>query len=354
MIKEDRSSQPLVLVTGADENYTIGLAVTIRSMLHHLGTDRQVQLHVLDGGIKPQTKSKLLDSWQDRRMQVVWHEVDMHNLSHLVIAGHLNHSTYLRLLIPSIVSQNVDKVIYLDADLLLRRDLGLLWDEPLGGHSILAAQETSTPYVDSTVVLADAPLKYSKLGTTSPIANYRELGLDPHAKVFNAGVLVINVAQWREQDVPRQVYECLETNREHVLFCDQYALNVVLHHQWRELDSRWNQNSHFYTYKTCACSPLDQKTFDELNLDPWICHYTWIHKPWFRDCDHPFAGEYIAQLKRTAWSSHRMLRNPALASRTRQRRTFKEWIERRRARFHKRLVRLGIAALKEEDSRRAA
>ncbi len=354
MTQDDRSTRPLVLVTGADENYSIGLAVTIRSMLHHLGADRQVQLHVLDGGFTPQTKSKLLKSWQDSRMQVVWHDVDMDELSHLVIAGHLNHSTYLRLLIPSIVSQDVEKVIYLDADLLLRRDLGLLWDEPLGDHSVLAAQETSTPYIDSTVVYAEAPLKYSKLGTCSPIANYRELGMDPHARVFNAGVLVINVAQWRKQNIPQKVYECLETHREHVLFCDQYALNVVLHHQWRELDSRWNQNSHFYTYKTCECSPLDEKTFDELNRDPWICHFTWIHKPWFNECNHPFAGEYVAQMKRTAWSSHRMLPNPALAVRTQPRRTFKQWMERRRVRIQKRLERFGIRPPQKEDGRRAA
>lgn len=350
MAKEGSSVGPLVVVTGADENYSIGLAVTVTSMLHHLGTDRNVDLHVLDGGITPQTRGRLLASWDDPRVNVHWHKIEMKDFGHLVIAGHLNHSTYLRLLIPSLLDSGVSKAIYLDSDLLVRRDLGVLWDEPMNGNSVLAGAEISTPYVDSEIVFATEPRKFSKLGTTRPIANYRELGFSPQAKVFNAGILVIDVDHWRRENVPHAVYQCLEEHREHVLFCDQYALNVVLHRQWGELDSRWNQNSHFYTYKRCRDSPLDQTTFDALQ-DPWICHFTWIHKPWFSDCDHPFASEFVNHMRRSAWIDHQLQPNPAInrvgelehpTQIEQSKRTWRQWMDRRRNRIIKRLEKLGV------------
>jgi lipopolysaccharide biosynthesis glycosyltransferase len=348
----------LVVVVGADENYSLGLAVTVQSMMYHLNPQRRVQLYMLDGGILPTTKNKLLKSWNDPRLMVHWVDVDMHSLSHLVTAGHLNHTTYLRLLIPSILPADVKKVLYLDSDLLIREDIAKLWDIPFEGNSILAAPEISTPYVDSKIVFADAPSKYSKLGTTNPIVNYRDLGMDPFAKVFNAGILLIDLEHWRTADIPARAYECLEKHREHVLFCDQYALNVVLHHQWRELDARWNQNSHFYVYKQCEFSPLDEPTFNSLVADPWICHFTWIHKPWFKECKHPFASEFVQQLHRTQWSGHRLQANPALAELPLEvapkQRTFKEWLLQRRDRLNKKLNAFGFGTSKTANNRQAA
>ncbi len=74
--------------------------------------------------------------------------------------------------------------------------------QPLGEHSVLAGKETGAPFVDAEVALAGKPRKFSKAGTTTPVKNYRQLGLNPHAKFFNAGVLVINVGQWRQRNVP--------------------------------------------------------------------------------------------------------------------------------------------------------
>ncbi|TWU37409.1 glycosyltransferase family 8 protein [Novipirellula artificiosorum] len=354
MPKPVQNSEPLVVVTGADENYAIGLVVTIRSMLCHLDPGRRVQLHVFDGGIQRGTKNRILKSWADRRLEVHWHDIEMSQLSHLVTSGYLNHTTYLRLLIPSLVPPTVEKVIYLDSDLLVRKDISILWEEPMEDHSALAALELASPYVDAEVVFANQPLKHSRLGTATPIANYRELHLDPRAKVFNAGMLVINVAQWRQEQIPEQAYQCLEDHRDHVLYCDQYALNVVLHGKWRELDSRWNQTAHYYAYKCCDHSPLEEPTFSNLANDPWICHFTWIHKPWFRDSGHPFGDEFVWQMRQTAWARYRLKSNPDHPGPARQRRTMKQWLERRVSKAKLRLARLGMGASNQDEDRRAA
>jgi len=357
--------ESIVVVTGADENYAIGLAVTVRSMLEHLSTDASVLLYVMDGGIAEETKSKLIQSWADSRLEIQWIKPEMKSLEHLVVSGHLNHTTYLRLLIPDILPLSTTKAIYLDSDLLIRKDIAQLWNEPIGKFSVLAGQETGAPYVDAEVVWNKLPSKYSKVGITTPVRNYRDIGMNPRAKIFNAGVLVVNVDFWRKHSISQQAYDCLEKHRKFVLFCDQYALNVVLADTWREIDTRWNQTAHFYNYGGCDDSPFDEDTYRLLKNDPWICHFTWKYKPWMEGCEHPFQSEYFAQMQRTHYTGKPLLCHPdaqpfkvtdvpLVLELPLRKRTWTQWWQKRKTKVSKRLEPLLSLYRGRSDHKRSA
>jgi lipopolysaccharide biosynthesis glycosyltransferase len=141
--------------------------------------------------------------------------------------------------------------------------------------------------------------------TPTPIPNYRELGLPPDAKYFNGGLLVANIAQWRRENYAGRMVKCLRDHREHVIWWDQYALNVVLANKWRELDPRWNQGAHIFVYPNWRESPLDRDTFAHLRLDPWIVHFCSPSKPWHYFCHHPFARDFFRCLDQTDWKGWR-------------------------------------------------
>lgn len=46
---------------------------------------------------------------------------------------------FARYLIPSLLPENVERVIYLDQDVLVQKDLAELWDVDMEGHPIAAA-----------------------------------------------------------------------------------------------------------------------------------------------------------------------------------------------------------------------
>ena len=142
------------------------------------------------------------------------------------------------------------------------------------------------------------------MGPAYPVPNFRELGFKPEAAYFNAGVLLIDLAAWRVADVSRRLLECLEEHRRHVVFWDQYALNVVLAGRWGQLDLRWNQGSHVFHYPTWEQSPFDRQTYEQVRRDPYIVHFTTRAKPW-RACRHPLRGEFFKYLDRTAWAGWR-------------------------------------------------
>ena len=98
--------------------------------------------------------------------------------------------------------------------------------------------------------------------------------------------------------------DCLEDNRQHVVWWDQYALNVVLAGRWRAVDRRWNQGGQIFGYPGWQQSPLDQESFEQLRNDPWIIHYNSKAKPWRAKCRHPLRQEFVTYLDRTAWAGH--------------------------------------------------
>lgn len=331
-----------IVVLAADDRFAIPLAVTVRSALDNLAPGRKLRIYVLDGGVREATQERLVRSWPEGRFRVEWLVVDASALAGLPTSGHINLVSYYRLLMPRVLPSDVRRVIYLDSDLIVRADLSRLWDCDLGGQLCLAAPDCATPYMDSSVALANYRLCGPHMGSARPVPNFRELGLRAEAAYFNAGVLLVDLAGWRNADVSGKSLACLERHRQHVDFWDQYALNVVLAGRWGRLDARWNQGSQVYGYPTWEQSPFDRATFEQLRGDPFIVHFTTRIKPWRPFCRHPFRAEFFQYVDRTAWAGWRPPRRKAILEilRTLERRVrhgrnwlrnrARQWFQRRR------------------------
>ncbi|MBI2823286.1 MAG: glycosyltransferase family 8 protein [Planctomycetia bacterium] len=294
-----------IVVLAADENFAMPLAATVRSALDNLAGDRRLRVYVLDAGILEATKNRLLRSWPDGRYQVEWLRIDASKLAGLPESGHVNLVTYFRILMERVLPADLRRAIYLDADLVIRADLGRLWDSDFAGAWCLAAQDCAAPYMDAAEALANYPSCAPYMGSARPVPNFQALGLPADAAYFNAGVLLADLTAWRSAGIARLALECLDRNRQHVQWWDQYALNVVLADRWGRLDMRWNQGMHAYAYPTWKRSPFDRQTFEQLRDDPYIVHFTTRDKPWRPLCRHPMRGEFFKYVDRTAWAGWR-------------------------------------------------
>jgi lipopolysaccharide biosynthesis glycosyltransferase len=289
-----KSAEPIVLVTASDENYTRGVAVAIRSAIQSL-EGREVRIFVLDGGITDSSKRRLLRSWQ---RPVEWLKPDLNLLKDLPISDHISVSTYLRLLLAEMAP--VEKAIYLDADVVVVRNLAHLWETPLDGMFCAAAQDCYVPVLDPHGLFG--PMLWSiRNKNPYPIPNYKELGLDAKAPYFNAGIMLVNVKRWRREQVAHRALQCLHDNAGSVCYWDQYALNVLFSGQWKKLDRRWNQQGSVLFNSTWEKSPMSEAEFYMLQHQPWIVHFDYKTKPWHVDCNHPYRKLFFQHLDRTAW-----------------------------------------------------
>ena len=295
-------SDPIV-ACAADDGYAMPLAVAIRSVLEHLDPKRRLGLVVLDGGIGPANRARLLRSWRPQGARVAWIEPDARVFDDIPTWRYLNRVAYYRLLLPELLPPEVTRILYLDADLVVLTDLGPLWDAGLGDRPCLAVQDATSPYVDARRAMPHWR-ECTRYGfTPCPIENYAELGLAPDARYFNSGVLSINLARWRQEGITAQLVACLRANGEHLHAADQYPLNVVLGRRWGQLDPRWNVPTLVYGCAGWRQSHFDEATFRRVLEDPYVVHWAGPEKPW--NAAVPRADLFHRYRALTAWSGLR-------------------------------------------------
>ncbi|MCC7476388.1 MAG: glycosyltransferase family 8 protein [Pirellulales bacterium] len=295
------SASDVVLVSASDSGYAMPLAVTIRSTLEHLAPHRRIHLYVIDGGLTALDRSRLIASWKDPRLTLHWVAPDLRLVRDLKVSEHVNLVTYLRLLMPALLPFEVKRAIYLDADMLVRYDLGVLWDEPQGDHAALAVQDVAAPWIDAKVAAIGRAGCCPYLCAQAPVVNYLDFGISPAAKYLNGGLLVVDLARWRREKLGEKMLAALRDFPQHVLWWDQYALNAILAGKWRSLDLRWNQGAHIYNYPAWQQSPFDSDEFDLLREQPWVIHFCSPEKPWHYFCHHPFTRDWRRCLRTTDW-----------------------------------------------------
>ncbi len=297
-------TDPVVLCT-TDERYAMPLAVTLISAVDHLRVGHRLCVYLMDAGLNPETRNRLQSSLSQHPIDLHIMRANASELSELSISHHISHTAYLRLIADRWLPPDLDRVIYLDSDLLVCDSLTELWDLELRDHAVLAVPDVACPYVDARHGCPNYRKASPYMACLTPVRNHRELGIAAHSLYFNSGVMVMNLRRWRSERLGDRLLDCLRDNRDHVWCWDQYALNVVLAGQWGRLPLRWNVGSHAFEYPSIECSPLDVDEFAASLQQPAIWHFTTEIKPWHYHSRHPLREQFFAVLDRTAWRGWR-------------------------------------------------
>jgi len=278
----------IVIVCASDDNYAMPLSATICSVLANLEENRLVNLFIIDGGIRKNNKNKILKSISSKHCRVEWIEKpDKLFQGVKLVTSHMGYITvaaYYRLLIAEILPKKFQKVIYLDTDLIIKKDLSQLWDADLGDYFGLAVQDYVAPYVSSA----------------NGLLNYQELGIPSDCKYFNSGVMVINLEKWRTSKIFDRSIRYLEENSHMIRWCDQDVLNALFMGNWGELDPRWNQLSVICNYSSWEDSPFSRSVYENIINEPYIIHYT-PNKPWNSPEKNSRNNNFFYYLDMTAW-----------------------------------------------------
>lgn len=267
------SADDICVVLACDAGYVGPLAVALRSIDEHLASGKAVKAVVLASGVPAAVRERVVDGLQ--RLEVRWHDVDIIRHDGLPVpSDHMTMATYHRLLIGEVLPAGVERAIYLDVDILVRRDITELAHVPLNGRLLGACCDLGAP----------------RLGAGSGLPTWRDLGLDPRAPYLNAGVLVVDLRQWRATGVAAELTGYLRERMSSgapVLWADQDSFNAVAWDRWHEIDLRWNVQNYLVTGQCrdgWADAILDPAALEAARRDPWIVHYS-HRKPWQTPAD---------------------------------------------------------------------
>lgn len=211
------------VAVAADARYAPGLYCTVSSMLLHLDPARAVTIHVLDGGIDSRDWQCLCRRGLQFHPRVAFDRIP---LSPESFAGFHRHRTgsllpYARLRLPSLL--DAERVLYLDSDLFVGRDIGELWETDLNECLVAAARD---PLV--RVLANDWPWP-------------ADPQVDLQAPYFNTGVLLMDLRGWRRERIEDRALEELRAAPQQFRFWDQTVLNPLLRGRVHWLPDFWNR-----------------------------------------------------------------------------------------------------------------
>jgi lipopolysaccharide biosynthesis glycosyltransferase len=279
-----------------DANYAMPLAVMLASLAANLAPHRIVTVHILESGLDATTRQKVEHSVKGRRIVLRWTTVAGDRLSSLRQTlrsfDTVSLAGYYRLLLPEAVPADIDKLIYLDCDLVIRRDIGALWDIDVGGVALLAVPELS-----KVAQFVSSP---------EGVRRHSDIGLADDQLQFNSGVMVINLRVWRDELVPLRAFAYLGAAGREVRWHDQEALNVVTAKSWHPLDSRWNVTMHAFR------GAADAEQAKQLLAEAFIVHFNSARKPWQAGFPYGFKSLFEHYLDSTAWAGMRPVRGSPL------------------------------------------
>jgi lipopolysaccharide biosynthesis glycosyltransferase len=267
------TEKPVVLVTAGDNNFAMPLAVALSSALRHLDRRRDILVYVLDDGIEPALKQRCVQIAKTAHPKVTlqWVSPDMHVFAGLHGSPWNTRATYLRLLIPRIVPEPFDRIVYFDSDVVVQRDLSELWNVPFEDKVVFAVQE----------------MWRSERSDEPTIGNHLphlidEIDAPADALYCNAGVLLISASRWRAEKISERVLDFLRMHGNKAMFADQDGLNVIFAGQWGRLDPVWNiQILTLDAFGSRHASQRDRKRQQrDLLKNAGIIHFTGKRKPW--------------------------------------------------------------------------
>eukprot|EP01137_Pigoraptor_chileana_P023685 Opistho-2@90398 len=263
-----------------DENYSVGAIALINSTILHCSRPHALVFHIVT---HDKVDSALRDSLHEHfpqpefsfstldvthvRAATVWAAYRAASLGKPIV--------FARYVLPALFP-TLDRLVYLDQDVLVRRDVAPLYDMDLEGHPIAAAR-----------LCRESALFGKQLDMRQP-----ELAqLNPMQCSLNNGVLVYDMNKWRRANYTAQLFRWTRLNNERKLYKlgSQPPFNLVFGRNYKLLDKYWNMMD--LAGLSDQYGPTTASAHDV--LDSAIIHWNGQFKPWM--CSEGFYAELWRQ-----------------------------------------------------------
>lgn len=278
------------IVYAADDRFAEIMGVSLTSLLENSKDMDDIVIYILDSGINQNNRKKIVSVCQAYNRSCprfipakdISKELDV---DMIIDRGSL--SQYARLFISSSLPSILNKVLYLDCDIILNKSIRELWELDLQGNIIAALMDCFSKFYRSNI------------------------DLSPNDIMFNSGVMLIDLDKWKKQNIEEQLLEFVRRKKGKVQQGDQGVLNSILSHDTFCFAPRFNSITIFYdfSYKEMMIYRKPPEFYSEEDVrqavdDPSIIHFTTSFlskRPWMYGCEHKYVGIWMKYKKISPW-----------------------------------------------------
>ena len=262
-VSKEIPNDPMHIFFGVSDNYAKYAGVAMTSILQN--TSRKCHFYILSNDLSDTSKAQFEKMKQKWNFEVDYVAVDKDRFKDFgeSAAPYISKDGLYRLLIPE-VAPDLKKAIYLDADLVVARDLALLWDTDLGDNYLAAVPDPAgrRPVLENFILQLDLP---------------------KGALYINSGVMLMNIEKLRADHMVEKFFDIAKHYGDKLAYPDQDILNKAC-----------APKIHYLTYNFNALPvlwyPLETDRAEAFT-NPVIIHWAGDIKPW-QNSDAPMRDYY--------------------------------------------------------------
>ncbi|MFM6025717.1 MAG: glycosyltransferase family 8 protein [Dolichospermum sp.] len=263
-------TEEISVLFSADDPYARYCAVTIFSILKNTSSPENFHFYILSPDISQTNINRIEQICSQFNAVVSVIPVDLSLFQDLlVVQKDWNLNIYSRLWGPDLC-HNLERMIYLDCDILVLGDIAELFNYELNSKPIAAVPHVQLPYQDIF---------------------QQNFAVDGDDLYFNSGVLLIDSIHWQQKQCTKNILQWCMENANQLTFPDQDALNAVFWKNYCHLPGVWNVEARLYKEKLLGL-PQNQEITQRMQY-PKIIHYTGPDKPWSSQKYVPMRHLYV-------------------------------------------------------------
>ncbi|MCL1971790.1 MAG: glycosyltransferase family 8 protein [Endomicrobia bacterium] len=251
---------------GLDDSFAPHCGATAASILvnHKLLTEEDKIHFFFFCNVSDENKEKLLKLKEIQDFDHTFINVDESEFEGLPLRNGQKIAIYNVLMVPMLLSSDVKKIIYLDCDLILNKDISELWKINTDDYPVAAVKD-----------------------------NYRR-----KPNYFNSGVMVFNIPKLKEFNYYDKWKKYVKEKTYKMILHDQDILNPVLRANTLYLPENWNVHHGIFL---TLYDKYSKKNFNDFLSFCHIVHYSTQIKPWHALPVHPLKNLYFKYLAMTPW-----------------------------------------------------
>ncbi|MGX6978647.1 glycosyltransferase family 8 protein [Vagococcus elongatus] len=266
----EKSNHFIDILVTLNENYMDPLKVMLTS-LHHNNLEEEFRIWVVHESIGQEKMAELENLTHYFGWELHNKQIEHRWLDEAPTIKRYPKEMYFRLLCGEILPEEVNKVIYLDPDILIINSIRKLWDTDLGGHMIAASTHT---------------------GTTNLTSEINKLRLGTDHEYFNSGVMVMDLTIARTKIKLEDIIAVIEKHGAELLLPDQDVLNLLYGKHIKEVPEEiWNYDTRkAVSYYARSLGKHDLQWVMDNTV---ILHFCGQPKPWDPKSDSRFTALYL-------------------------------------------------------------
>ncbi len=284
----------MIVAYHCSDLYAEPTGVSITSLFENNKECDELVVYIIEHDVSANNKKKLLklaESYGRTIKFIPMPDINqMQDLKLVSVKKNWLFDSYCRLFLDVLLPSEIEKVLYLDGDVLVVDSLYELWNTDMQGHCSAGVAEFFSE-------------KYYKIFNLSKTATY-----------CNSGIILINLKLWREQHISEYIKKYVRSQKGYVFFMEQTVWNVVMQDKILLLNPKYNVSTMMQclSYKEILLLRKPRERYSRQEIESAVKKPALVHltnsflvnnRVWIENSKHPYKNIYLNYRNLSPWKN---------------------------------------------------